>query len=308
MTSARKIVRAPQLAPCAGTCRLTLDVARAAIMANSTTNGIASHLSTRSTAACPSSGSTAWIATARIMKITLAAVPAVKPALAASSIPANTMSAMPRISNPTWVIQLKKEGSLLPLGPNGARLIAKAVVPACGPCRLARPGSTYATFQTAPAHIQNRPLGPPHREPCGTCSMPRCSTEVMDGSPAAALAAAAAGAAPAESLVSAIAGPPCASLGGGRRGCDTADCLAGDYYPASGEGKFAPVTSSHQSGCHSGPNNAREGIDHDCGRLVTRHWAAPQGRAAGGGHEQADASAAGRAAIARADGCPHHLL
>jgi hypothetical protein len=46
---------------------------------------------------------------------------------------------MPSISNPTWVIQLKKEGSLLPRGPNGARLIAKVVVPACGPCRLARP-------------------------------------------------------------------------------------------------------------------------------------------------------------------------
>src|SRR5450755_508077 len=39
-----------------------------------------------------------------------------------------------------------------------------------------------STFQTAPAHIQNRPLGLPHRLPAGTCSMPRCSTAVIDGS------------------------------------------------------------------------------------------------------------------------------
>ncbi len=77
-----------------------------------------------------------------MMKITLAAVPAVKPALDASRIAAKTISAMPSISNPTWVIQLKNDGILLPRGPNGARLIAKVVVPACGPCRLARPVST----------------------------------------------------------------------------------------------------------------------------------------------------------------------
>ena len=48
---------------------------------------------------------------------------------------------MPSISNPTWVTQLNSEGILLPLGPNGARLIANVVVPVAGPCRLARPVS-----------------------------------------------------------------------------------------------------------------------------------------------------------------------
>ena len=102
---------------------------------------MASQRSTFSTAACPNSGSTAWMATATMMKMILAAVPAVNPALAISTIAAKTMKAMPSISNPTWVTQLKKEGSLLPSGPNGARLIANVVVPACGPCRLARPVS-----------------------------------------------------------------------------------------------------------------------------------------------------------------------
>src|ERR1019366_1757422 len=122
------------------------------------------------------------------------------------------MSAMPSISSPTWVTQLKNDGVLLPFGPNGARLIANVVVPACGPCRLARPVSTYdtlpirmtttacandrqktrtarhpeirnSTFQTAPAHIQNRLPGVPQRLPGGTCSIPRCSIVVIDGPP-----------------------------------------------------------------------------------------------------------------------------
>src|SRR3981081_4338537 len=37
-------------------------------------------------------------------------------------------------------------------------------------------------FQTAPAHIQNRLLGLPHRASCGTCSMPRRSISVTGGS------------------------------------------------------------------------------------------------------------------------------
>ncbi len=110
--------------------------------ANRITNGMASQRSTFSTAAWPSIGSIAWMATARMMKITLAASPAVKPAFAVSTIAANTMNAMPSISKPTWVTQLKNDGSLLPRGPNGARLIANVVVPASGPCRLARPVST----------------------------------------------------------------------------------------------------------------------------------------------------------------------
>ena len=86
-------------------------------------------------------GSTAWMATATMMKTILSAVPAVKPALEVSRIAAKTISAMPSISKPTWVTQLKNEGSLLPRGPNGARLIANVVVPASGPCRLASPVS-----------------------------------------------------------------------------------------------------------------------------------------------------------------------
>ena len=78
------MVSAPQLRSVRrGTCRLTLDVGERRHHANSTTNGMASQRSTFSTAAWPSSGSTAWMATARTMKTTLAAVPAVKPALRA---------------------------------------------------------------------------------------------------------------------------------------------------------------------------------------------------------------------------------
>ena len=76
-----------------------------------------------------------------MMKMIFAGVPARKPALVVSAIAASTMSAMPSISNPTCVTQLNSEGTRLPLGPNGARLIANVVVPACGPCRLARPVS-----------------------------------------------------------------------------------------------------------------------------------------------------------------------
>ena len=46
---------------------------------------------------------------------------------------------MPSISKPTWVTQLNRLGSRLPLCPNGARLTMNVVVPACGPCRLAIP-------------------------------------------------------------------------------------------------------------------------------------------------------------------------
>ena len=71
-----------------------------------------------------------------------AVVPAVKPAFVVRTIAAKTMNAMPSISKPTWVTQLKSDGSLLPRGPNGALLMVNVVVPACGPCTLARPVST----------------------------------------------------------------------------------------------------------------------------------------------------------------------
>ncbi len=67
-----------------------------------------------------------------MMNTTLAGVPAEKWARAARAIPASTTSAMPSISKPTWVTQLKKPGIRLPFGPNGARLIANVVVPAWG--------------------------------------------------------------------------------------------------------------------------------------------------------------------------------
>ena len=73
--------------------------------------------------------------------MTFAGIPAPKPALAMSATAASTIRAMPSISKPTWVTQLKNDGIRLPLGPNGARLIANVVVPARGPCRLARPVS-----------------------------------------------------------------------------------------------------------------------------------------------------------------------
>jgi hypothetical protein len=73
------------------------------------------------------------------MKMIFAAVPAVKPALLVSRMAAKTMRAMPSISNPTCVTQLKNDGNRLPFGPNGARLMPNVVVPAAGPCRLARP-------------------------------------------------------------------------------------------------------------------------------------------------------------------------
>ncbi len=77
------------------------------------------------------------------MKMTFGPVPTTKPALLASRIAAKTISEMPSISNPTCVTQLKKDTSRLPVGPNGARLIPKAVVPAAGPCRLASPVRKY---------------------------------------------------------------------------------------------------------------------------------------------------------------------
>src|SRR5215813_1695027 len=47
------------------------------------------------------------------------------------------------------------------------------------------PYTTNSTFHTAPAHIQNRPAGLPQRRSSGTCSMPRCSIVVTDGSASA---------------------------------------------------------------------------------------------------------------------------
>ena len=56
------------------------------------------------------------------------------PALLNSARPASTTSASPSISKPTWVAQLKAAMIFAPLGPNGARLIVNAAVPARGPC------------------------------------------------------------------------------------------------------------------------------------------------------------------------------
>ena len=107
------------------------------------TNGMASHLSTLQHGGVPEKRQYRLDRDrGHDMKMTLAGAPTAKPARTVSAIAAKTMSAMPSISNPTCVTQLKNDGSRLPCGPNGARLIAKVVVPACGPCRLASPVST----------------------------------------------------------------------------------------------------------------------------------------------------------------------
>ncbi len=64
-------------------------------------------------------------------------------AFAARAKPASTTRAIPSVSYPTCVIQLKREGTRFPLGPKDARLIVKAVVPAWGPWRLVSPVRRY---------------------------------------------------------------------------------------------------------------------------------------------------------------------
>ena len=49
------------------------------------------------------------------------------------------MRMSPSTSNPIWVIQLKNEIGRDPLGPNGARLMAKTAVPVFGPLQRAEP-------------------------------------------------------------------------------------------------------------------------------------------------------------------------
>ena len=74
------------------------------------------------------------MSTATITRMTLAGSPGLNPPLTISTRPAPTMRMRPSTSKPIWVIQLKKEMGREPLGPNGARLMAKTVVPASGPC------------------------------------------------------------------------------------------------------------------------------------------------------------------------------
>ena len=71
--------------------------------------------------------------------MTLAGSPGSKPALTVSTRPAPTMRIRPSTSKPIWVIQLKKEMGRDPLGPKAARLMAKTVVPASGPCKQHSP-------------------------------------------------------------------------------------------------------------------------------------------------------------------------
>ena len=53
------------------------------------------------------------------------------------------MRISPSVSNPNWVIQLKKLSSRDPRVPKGAREIMKAVVPVSGPCSEASPKKKY---------------------------------------------------------------------------------------------------------------------------------------------------------------------
>lgn len=53
-----------------------------------------------------------------------------------------TTRTSPSTSKPTWVIQLKSEGTRFPLMPKGALLTPKAVVPASGPWMEAMPSRT----------------------------------------------------------------------------------------------------------------------------------------------------------------------
>ena len=81
------------------------------------------------------------MSTATITRITLAGSPGLNPPLTMSTRLAPTMRIRPSTSKPIWVIQLKKEMGLDPLGPNGARLMAKTDVPASGPCSEHSPSS-----------------------------------------------------------------------------------------------------------------------------------------------------------------------
>ena len=57
------------------------------------------------------------MATATRMKTTLAGVPGSNPALIVRTSRAPTMRMRPSVSNPIWVIQLKKEMTRDPFGP-----------------------------------------------------------------------------------------------------------------------------------------------------------------------------------------------
>ena len=79
------------------------------------------------------------MSTATITRMTLAGSPGRNPALIMRTRPAPTMRIRPSTSKPIWVIQLKKEIGRDPLGPNGARLMAKTVVPASRALQRAQP-------------------------------------------------------------------------------------------------------------------------------------------------------------------------
>ena len=81
-----------------------------------------------------------------MMKATLRPLPTWIPAIWHSTNTAPTIRMSPSVSNPNWVIQLKKLTILEPRRPNGAREIVNAVVPASGPCSDARPRSRKEMF------------------------------------------------------------------------------------------------------------------------------------------------------------------
>ncbi len=87
------------------------------MMANRITKGTTSARSVFRIVACPRKGSTAWMITATMTKITLAGVPPAKPALVWSTRAAPTMRIRPSTSKPIWVSQLKNEMSREPFGP-----------------------------------------------------------------------------------------------------------------------------------------------------------------------------------------------
>ena len=74
------------------------------------------------------------MSTATMTSTTLAGSPGRYPALIMRTSAAPTMRIRPSTSKPIWVIQLKNEMGREPLGPKGPRLMAKTVVPVCGPC------------------------------------------------------------------------------------------------------------------------------------------------------------------------------
>ena len=114
-----------------------------AMMAKRTTKGKANHFKTFNMAVWPTKGSSAWISTAPMSSPILRPVLPATWAFVASARPARTTRAIPSVSYPTCVSQLKKDGARFPRGPNGARLIVKAVVPAWGPWRLVSPLRRY---------------------------------------------------------------------------------------------------------------------------------------------------------------------